>query len=231
MDYASIIECVYEHVDNDRVERAVLACLRIARMGRDYLDSAIFLRELDGVKISKRVLAGDMRHLKPEAVKYVDEKSVEIWLAERTLPFDLDEDDQYRDENERKNVVGLGIGDIEGEIKRLQQQIEDLTIRVGMNALDIAAFTASYSRTKAALRLHIRANELVRNLVKARCFNYVVTAEKQIQAQQKPEMFLQQVQREVNNYFKARCDARGLYQLGGLRTFAHRCAPRDEIGG
>ena len=42
-------------------ESAVLACLRLARMGRDYLDAAIFLRELEGVKLSKRVLAEDMR--------------------------------------------------------------------------------------------------------------------------------------------------------------------------
>ncbi len=206
MDFASSIERVYEHVENDRVEKAVLACLRIARAAQDHVNAAIFVRELYGTKHFKRVFVEDMRNLKPEAVKYVDDKSFQIWLAERTLPFNLDEDDDYKDVNEQRNVLALGIGDIESAITQLQGYIQDLTVPAGMAAFDTAAFTDSYSRRKAVFRMHIKANELVRNLVKARCFNYAVTVEKQLQAQQKPEMFLLEVQREVNNYFNARCD-------------------------
>ncbi len=206
MDYASIIERVYKHVENDHVEKAVLACLRLARAGQDYLNAAIFLRELYGTKQFIRTLAEDMRDLNKEALKYVDEKSREIWLSERTLPFDLDEDDQYKEENEKRNVLIFGIADIESEITQLRRHIEDLTVPAGMTPFDTAAFTDSYARKKAVLRLHLKGDEMVRNLIKARCFNFALSIEKQLQAQQKPEMFLQQVQREVNNYFNARCE-------------------------
>jgi hypothetical protein len=201
MDYASTIERVYEHVENGHVENAALACLRLARVGQDYLNAAIFLRELHGDKQQfKRLLAEDTRDLKPEAVKYIDDKSFEIWLRGRTLPFSLDDDD------EDKRVLVFGIADIESEIVQFQQTIEGLTVPPGMAAFDTAAFADSYERKKAVMRLHMKANGMVLNRIKVRCFNYAVTVEKQLQAQRKPEMFLQQVQREVNNYFNARSE-------------------------
>jgi hypothetical protein len=37
---------IYEHLDEDRVEGAVMGCLRLARTVKDYLNAAISLREL-----------------------------------------------------------------------------------------------------------------------------------------------------------------------------------------
>jgi len=46
MDYAAAIERVYDHLENDHVDKAVMTCLRIARNLQDFLYAAVFLREM-----------------------------------------------------------------------------------------------------------------------------------------------------------------------------------------
>jgi len=46
MDYNAALAEVYEHLNADDVENAVMSCLRIARSANDYLNAAVFLREL-----------------------------------------------------------------------------------------------------------------------------------------------------------------------------------------
>jgi hypothetical protein len=202
MDYANLIDRIYEHVENDHVEKATLTCLRLARVSQDYLSAAIFLRELYSEKQQfSRIFAEDTRNLKEEAIKYLHQKSFDIWIDARTLPFNLsDEDDDQR------KVLVFGIGDIESNIVQLQRSIDDLIVPPGMAAFDTAAFTDSYTRKKELFRLHIKGAQIIRNRIKARCYNYAVSIEKQLQAQQKPEAFLHQVQRQVNNYFNARSE-------------------------
>ncbi len=46
MDFTAVIARIHEHLEEDHVESAVMACLRIARASKDYIHAAIFLREL-----------------------------------------------------------------------------------------------------------------------------------------------------------------------------------------
>lgn len=203
MDQADIIERIYDHVENDRLEQAVMACVRLSRTTNDYLNAAVFLRELYTEKRDfSRIFAEDTQGLKEEAIKFLHERSFDIWLNGRKLPFSLGEDD----DGQKLDVMPSAIADIEAEIPQMERSIEDLTVPQGMAPFDTAAFTDSYTRRKAGLRLRIKAGQTVRNRVKARCFNYAVTIEKQLQVQSKPELFLHEIQSEVNNFFSARSE-------------------------
>jgi hypothetical protein len=81
--------------------------------------------------------------------------------------------------------------------------IRDLALPSGMGEFDTAAFTDRYVSKKEWLRLRIRAVHTVRDRIKTRCLNYAIRVERQLQAQSKSQNFLEQIQNEVNNYFKA----------------------------
>jgi hypothetical protein len=201
MDYTSIIERVYGHLENDHVEKAVMACLRLARNTHDYLNATIFLHELnDDKEQTQKVFYDETVKLNDEARKFLWQRALDVWLAGRTLPYSLDSHD------DKKNVLCLGAGDLDSQIVQLERSIQDMAIPPGMGEFDTAAFTDRYMSKKSAMRLRINAVQTVRQRIKTRCLNYAIGLEKQLQAQQKTELFLQKVQTEVNNYFKARCE-------------------------
>jgi hypothetical protein len=70
---------IYEHLEEDRVESAVMGCLRVARTVKDYLNAALFLRELYPSEVV-RALYDDISHLNKEAQKFLFEKSQERWI-------------------------------------------------------------------------------------------------------------------------------------------------------
>ena len=75
-----------------------------------------------------------------------------------------------------------------------------------MGELDTAAFTDRLLHEKAEMRFRIRANLSLKARIKALCLNYAIEIERQLDGQQKGQAFLEDVQNEVNNYFKGRCD-------------------------
>lgn len=48
MEYRCVIEGVFEHLENDDLGKAVMACLRLARHTQDYLNTAVF-REFSAI--------------------------------------------------------------------------------------------------------------------------------------------------------------------------------------
>jgi len=50
MDYIAAIDRIFDHLENDDIDKAVMACVRIARNLQDHLYAAIFLRELYPVR-------------------------------------------------------------------------------------------------------------------------------------------------------------------------------------
>ncbi len=148
MDYDDALARIFEHVEKDQIERAVMGCIRVARSTRDYLSAAIFLRELHpGRNELIRALYDDTSHLKEEA-------------------------------------------------RKLQ----------GMTPFDVAAFTERFTCEKAGMRLRMKALQTIKSRVKARCFNYATQMERQLSSQRRSQGFLDAVQNEVNNFFKARSD-------------------------
>ena len=200
MDYARAIERVYEHIENDHVDKAVMVCLRIARSLQDYLYAAVFLREMYPSKRELiRVLYDDTNHLKEEAQKYLYEQSLEYWLDTHTLDFTLGSNE----EGEDRNVLAVAVGEIDPELEQWKNSIDDMNVPSGMGKYDTAAFTDEFTRNKATFRLRMKALHTIKQRIKTRCLNYAIRVERQLQAQSKSQNFLQRIQNEVNNYFKA----------------------------
>jgi len=206
MDYAIIIKRVYEHIESGRVDKAVMDCLRIARHLKDYLYTAVFLREVyPNNKELMRVLNNDMSNLKNEAQKFVYDRSHEYWLETHTLGYSI----ATGDNGEERNILIIGAGELDPELEQWERSIQDMTIPLGMSEFDTAAFTDRYNNKKTQIRLRISAIQNIKERIKARCFNYAIMVERQLEAQQKPQSFLERVQNDVNNYFKAHSE--GVY--------------------
>jgi hypothetical protein len=200
MDYAAVIGRVYEHIENGQVDKAVMGCLRIARHLKDYLYAAVFLREMHPSKQELvRVLSDDTSHLKEEAQKFLWEKSFEYWLESHKLDFNL----STNDFGEERNILRIGVGELDPELKQWESSIQNMIIPPGMGEFDTAAFTDRYNIEKAQIRLRIKAIQIVKERIKTRCLNYAIRIERQLEAQRKTQSFLEQAQNDVNNYFKA----------------------------
>lgn len=200
MDYDAAINGVYEHLENDHVDKAVMACLRISRNLKDYLYAAVFLREMYPRKREfLRVLYDDTNHLKKEAQKFLSESSLEHWLDTHTLDYSLCTNENGED----CNILAIGVGEIEPELEQWERSIKDLSIPSSMGEFDTAAFTDRYTNKKEYIRLRIRAVHTIKERIKTRCLNYAIRIERQIQTQSKSESFLQECYTQVNNYFKA----------------------------
>ena len=200
MDHLAVIERVYEHLECDRIESAAMACLRLARNLNDHMNSAIFLREIyPGRQELIRIFNEDTVELKAEVAKVFWNHSFELWIESRTMRFSLGPNDD-------QNILALGVGEMEAEIPRLEQAIQDLALPTGLDPFDAAAFTDRLLQSKQNLRLRISALETIRAKIKSRCLNYCISLERQLESQNKTEAFLHQVQTEVNNYFKGQCE-------------------------
>jgi hypothetical protein len=206
MDYEGAIARVYEHLENDHVEKAVMACLRIARAAKDHLNAAVFLRELYPEKGEvARALYDDTSHLNAEAQKFLYEKSLDRWIELHTIDFAFPED-QGKPEGDKRSVFKISAGELDSEIEQWNAAINDFTLPPGMGEFDTAAFTDRFVKHKAEIRARIRAVATIRARLKTRCLNYAIGIERQLQLQKKGQGFLETVQNEVNNYFKAHSD-------------------------
>jgi len=203
MDYAVAVKSVYEHLDNDHVDKAVMTCLRIARNLQDFLFAAVFLREMyPNRRELSRVICEDAKHLNLDAQKFVLEQSLEYWLETHTIDFSLGTNER----GEEKNILALSISEIDPELDQLERECADMKVPSGMGAFDTAAFADQYSNRKAQIGLRMMAMRKVKQQVKTRCLNYAIRIERELEAQSKSQNFLATMQTDVNNYFKAHCE-------------------------
>lgn len=201
MDYAAEIKRVYEQLDNDQVDKAVMTCLRLARTLKDYFSAAIFLRELRPNKRQfLQVFYEDTSELKKEERKFLFDASLEHWLDGRTLEQGICSNG---DEDDERNVLVVGIGEIDADIRECERSIGDMTLASGMSPFDTAYFTNDLLQKKGLVRLRIQALHCVKERVRTRCFNYAIRLERQLSAQSESETFLHRIQNQVSNYFKA----------------------------
>lgn len=206
MDYEKALARVYEHLEEDAVEKAVMGCLRIARAAKDHLNAAIFLRELYPNKMEvARTLYDDTAGLNKEQQKFLYETSLNRWLEVHTVDLGF-KDDEDEDEGNRRNLLMVAAGTIDAELEQWERAVSDLSLPPGMGEFDTAAFTDRFVERKAAIRMRINALHTVRARVKTRCLNYAIQIERQLELQKKGQGFLEAAQNEVNNFFKARSE-------------------------
>jgi hypothetical protein len=207
LEYRKVIESIYEHLEQDRVESAVMACLRVARAVKDSLNAAIFLRELYPNKTEvARVLYEEVSSLNEEARKFIFEKSLDRWLDLHTVEMWTSEEDSNKPAGDRRNVLMVAAGELQPELDQWERAIGDLTLPSGMGEFDTAAFTDQFITQKVQMRIRIRAIQTIKTRLKTRCLNYAIEMEHQLDDQVKSQAFLESVQNDVNNYFKGRCD-------------------------
>ena len=200
MDCISQISRIYDHLENDRVDVALMNCLRLARSLQDYMNAAVFLREMYPARRDFiRALFDDTPNLSNEARKILDTKSLERWLDLHQIDCNW----VTSEEGEEKDVFAVSILEIDHEINQWEQSTKEMTVPKGMGEFDTAAFTDSYTREKARIHLRIKALQIIKQRVKTRCLNYATVIERQFEAQKKPKSFLEDCQTEVSNYFMA----------------------------
>jgi hypothetical protein len=207
MDYERALTRIYEHIENDEIEKALMGCLRIARTTKIYLNAAIFTRELNpnGHEVG-RVLFNDSSHLKAEEQKFILETSLKRWLEIHKLDFNFGGKEEDGDEDDKPNVLRVSIGEIEPELEQWERSIADMALPAGMAPFDIAVFTDQFIHQKAEIRLRMKALQTIKARLKTLCLNYAIQIERQLAMQRQSQGFLEAVQNEVNNFFKARAE-------------------------
>lgn len=207
MDFNKAVARVYEHLEEDRVESAVMGCLRIARGMKDYVHAAIFLRELypDRHEVV-RALYDELAPLKDEAKDYVLKYSTERWLDVHTVEGFTLQEDRHKAKGDRRNVLMVTAGELDAEIHQWERAINDLTLPAGMDQFDLAAFTDRFTHEKVHMRTRIKAVQTIKSRIKTRCLNYAIQIERQIDLQRHSQGFLESAQNDVNNFFKVRSD-------------------------
>ncbi|MBA3013969.1 MAG: hypothetical protein KKD63_01790 [Proteobacteria bacterium] len=195
-----IINRIFDHIENGDVDKAAFACVRLSRNIGDIFNTIIFLRELyPNKKQFAQTFYDETINLKKAAQDFLWKKTLDHWVEERTLLYSLtDEPDE--------TVLALGVGEMQKELFHLKETIADLNIPKGMGEYDAAAFTDRYDFTKSKLRLRISGITTINERIRTRCLNYASRIEKQIETQEKPNLFLSDVQNKVNNYFSSRSD-------------------------
>ena len=195
-DNSEIIDRIYEHVEAGSTDKAVFACLRLARNIDDIVNTIVFIRELYPDKRQlDTAFYDEVNHLNEETQKNIWKITSDRWVDERTMRHSILED------NPDKTMLALGVGEMQKEQDHLKQTISELNIPKGMGEYDAAAFTDRYDAIKVQLRLRLSAINTILERIRTRCLNYASRVEKQIRIQKKSNMFLSDVQNLVNNYF------------------------------
>jgi hypothetical protein len=199
MDKERLVQQIYDHLEANRVESALMGCLRLSRSIKDHLSTATFLRELFYNKQDfARAFHGEVSDLSEEVQNFLFKTSHKRWLDLHTLDFALSPDQPDH------NVLCITVGELDPELEQWERTIAETVLPPNMDPYDTAAFTDSYNEKKANFRLRIKALHTIKSRLKARCLDYASQVERQLDLQRKNQGFLDLVQNEVNNFFKAR---------------------------
>ena len=201
MDNHELIAKIYTCIEDGAIDKAVFTCLRLARNIDDIYNLVIFLREVsDDQKQFELSFVNETNTLNKDAQSYLWEKTLEYYVAERKI--DLIDPSGKKNET----VANSGIGELQRDIKHIEECIKDFEIPTNMHPLDTAVYFEKYSFKKETYRQLLRAKHTVIERIRSRCLNYASRIEKQLEKQLGNEHFLIEVQSSVNNYFAARSE-------------------------
>ncbi len=199
-DRQKLIERIYDHIENDDVDKAVFACVRLSRSIGDVFNTVLFLKELrPDKKQSNQAFYDEVKDLKEDAQKFLWKTVGEHWLEGRTMDYSVTDDPD-------KTVMVMGVGEMKKEVDNLRDTISDLKAPDGMDGYDLAAFTDRYDSTKSQFRLRLSGISSILERIRTRCFNYASRIEHQLAGQRKADSFLMNIQNEVNSYFLSRSE-------------------------
>jgi hypothetical protein len=122
------------------------------------------------------------------------------------FPSDDGEDDADKPEGERRTFFKIAAGELEPRRQQAERAIADMAVPAGMDSFDTAAFTDRLLHEKSFMRLQITAIDTVKARLKARCLNYAIEIERQLGLQRRSQGFVEDLQNDVNNFFKARSE-------------------------
>ena len=206
MDYERAIGRIHEHLAADETEAAAMACVRVASLTRDFLNAAIFLTELYPDKRELgRLLQNDARELTDEAKRF-------IWKAAVTRSIELheveglDPDGEDLPPGDRRNVLMISAGEIDAELERWQQTLSGMVVPSDLDPADTLALLQRFDAQRHMIYGRMRALQIIKSRIKARCLSYAVDIERQLLLQRRGQGFLDAVQNDVHNYFKGRAD-------------------------
>jgi hypothetical protein len=195
-----LIARIYEACEASDLDKAVMLCLRLARMLGDTFNVVMFLRELHpDVQQLKANIRDETRHLSQSAQSALWKATLERWIQERTVSH-LPTDDDGR------NVLAMGVAELKHDIAQMEKSIEDLRLPPGLGEYDTAAFTDQHVRLKGEMRLKVRACHEVLERIRTRCYHYASRVEGQLAAEVRTSDVVADVQREVHNFYAARCE-------------------------
>ncbi|HEY3382610.1 MAG TPA: hypothetical protein VGK32_12625 [Vicinamibacterales bacterium] len=196
-----LIERIYCFAEAREVDKAVFACLRLARENTDTFNVIVFLREAypDRTQMQSAFQAETL-HLNQEARRDIWKATQDRWIEERTVSPELVGGEEGR------SVLAMGVGEMERDIEQMEAGIRDLALPPGLGEYDAAAFTDRNLQLKGQMRLKIRACQQVLERVRTRCVYYATRVQAQIAAEARTSDLVGEVQREVHNFYAERCD-------------------------
>ena len=201
MQPRELVDRVYDHVEAREIDKAVIVCLRLARSAADTVNVIMFLRELyPDVSQLKSAFHQETQHLNEETRDRLWKVTQERWIQERTFSQGVSPEEDGR------NVLAMGVGDLCREIENMTLSIEDLRLPPGLGEYDTAAFTDQNSRLTGQMRLKIRACNEVLERIRTRCLYYATRLEGQLAAEAHTSDLVSTVQQEVHNFYAERCD-------------------------
>jgi hypothetical protein len=191
-----LIEKGYVSLEEDKLIQLVSICLRISRINNDYLNEVIFLRELStDKKAFNETYYQDTSHLKVDAQKLIHKFAMERWIEERKMSYTEVKDDE-------PSIYIKSVGELLFDIKNTEDSLNDFITPSGMTPIDTAYFEDENQKIKGRTRLHLSNLNLLKEKIRSRCLNYLISVEKQIKNQNKANSIQYDFINEVNNYFK-----------------------------
>lgn len=202
MENQEIIDRIHGHVESGEIDKAVLACFRLAKKVGDTFNVIMFLRELrpDTHQLQMSFFQ-EAQHLNEDARNQLWRDTQTRWIEERTLNCSLDPDD------EDNKVLVWGVGQLKREIEQTEKSIEDLRLPEGMGEFDTAAFTDRYQNLREQLRLKIQSYSIILERIRARCLYYASRIEGQLEAECKTSSVVSSLQNDVHNFYASRSEA------------------------
>ncbi len=202
MNEHELIERIYNHVESCEIDKATIACLRLARKVGDSFNTIAFLRELFPDKDQfQAAFFEELKDLNKEAKQFLWEKTLDHWINERSLDYKLNTKN-----HEEQKVIAMGVGELIREVEQMEKAIDDLTLPKGMGEFDTAAFTDRNIELKGQARQKIRACNTILERIRTRCLNYATRIERQLTAAKTASDFMASLENDVHNYYAERCE-------------------------